>query len=54
MSPGAEFERKTMPLTQTSQSVYDDLCCVDVLGLADTSENEQSMVHAEFKEQLIT
>ena len=26
---------------------------MDVLGLADTSENDQSMVHAEFKEQLI-
>ena len=52
MSPGAEFDQKTMLLTQTSQSDYEDLCRMDVLGLADTSENDQSMVHAEFKEQL--
>ena len=26
---------------------------MDVLGLADTSENDQSMVHSEFKEQLV-
>ena len=53
MSPGAEFDQKTMLLTQTSQSDYEALCRMDVLGLADTSENDQSMVHAEFKEQLI-
>ena len=53
MSPGAEFDRKTTLLTQTSQSDYEDLCRMDVVGLADTSENDQSMVHAEFKEKLI-
>ena len=53
MSPGAEVDCKTMVLTQTSQSDYEELCHVDVLGLADTSENDQSMVHAEFKEQLV-
>ena len=53
MSPGAEFDRKTMLLTQTSQTDYEELCRMDVLGLADTSENDQSMVHSEFKEQLV-
>ena len=41
-----------MLLTQTSQSDYEELCRLDVLGLADTPEHDQSMVHAEFKEQL--
>lgn len=44
MSPGTEFDRRTMLLTQTSQSDYEDLSRMDVLGLADTSENDQSMV----------
>lgn len=52
MSPGSEFDHNTMLLTQTSQSDYEDLCRLDVLGLADTPEHDQSMVHAEFKEQL--
>ena len=42
-----------MLLTQTSQSDYENLCRLDVLGLADVSENDQSMVHAEFKKQLV-
>ncbi len=53
MSPGAEFDSNTMLLTQTSQNYYENLCCMDVLGLADVSKNDQSMVHAEFKEQLV-
>lgn len=52
MSPGSEFNHNTMLLTQTSQSDYEDLCRLDILGLADTPEHDQSMVHAEFKEQL--
>ena len=52
MSPGSEFDHNTMLLTQTSQSDYEELCRLDVLGLADTPEHDQSMVHAEFKEQL--
>ena len=52
MSPGSEFDHNTMLLTQTSQSDYEDLCRLDILGLADTPEHDQTMVHAEFKEQL--
>lgn len=50
--PVAKFDHNTMLLTQTSQSDYEELCRLDVLGLADTPEHDQSMVHAKFKEQL--
>ena len=52
LSPGVEFDRKKMMLTQTSQVDFDQLCRLDVLGLADSSENDQSSVHTEFREQL--
>ncbi len=52
MSPGTELEEKTMMLTQTSQSDYEALCRLDVLGLEDRSEHDQSTVYDEFKEQL--
>ena len=52
MNPGSEFDHNTMLLTQTSQGDYEDLCRLDILGLADVPEYDQSMVHAEFKEQL--
>ena len=52
MSPGTEFDRNRMLLTQTSQSDYEGLCRMDILGLADVAENDQTIVHAEFKEQL--
>ena len=52
MSPGAELDSSTMLLTQTSQRDYEDLCRLDVLGLADSAEYDQAMVHSEFKEQL--
>ena len=53
MSPGIDFDQGTMLLTQTSQSDYEDLCRLDVLGLADSMENDQSMVYQDFKEQLV-
>ena len=52
LSPGVEFDRKKMMLTQTSQVDFDQLCRLDVLGLADSSENNQTSVHTEFQEQL--
>lgn len=52
MSPGTEFDHNTMLLTQTSQSDYEDLCRLDVLGLADTTEHDLGVVHTEFKEKL--
>jgi transposase InsO family protein len=52
MSPGVEFDKTTMLLTQTSQADFEKLCRLDVLGLADTSEHDQSTVYEEFKENL--
>ena len=52
MSPGKEFDRKKMLLTQTNQLDYEQLCRLDVLGLEDTPEHDQRVVYDEFKEQL--
>lgn len=52
MSPGSEFDQSTVLLTQTSQNDYENLCRLDVLGLADAPENDQIAVYEEFKEQL--
>ena len=52
MSPGEEFDRNTMLLTQTSQTDYEELCRLDILGLADAPINDQETVYSEFKEQL--
>ena len=52
MSPGNEFDRQTMLLTQTSHVDYEQLSRLDVLGLEDSSEHDQKIVHSEFKEQL--
>ena len=51
MSPGAEFDKGTMLFTQTSRADFEDLCRLDILGLADTPEN-QGTVYEDFKEQL--
>ena len=53
MSPGQEFDRNSMILTQTSQVQYEELCRLDVLGLADNALNDQQAVYSEFKEQLV-
>ena len=52
MSPGKEFDRKTMLLTQTNQLDYEQLCRLDDLGLEDAPEHDQRVVYNEFKEQL--
>ena len=52
MSTGTELDEKTMMLTQTSQSDYEALCRLDVLGLEDRNEHDQSTVYDECKEQL--
>ena len=41
-----------MLLTQTSQSDYENLCRLDVLGLRDVTDHDQSIVFDEFKERL--
>ena len=50
MSPGTELDEKKIMLTQTSQSDYEALCRLDVLGLEDRSKHDQSTVYDEFKE----
>ena len=52
MSPGKEFDRKRMLLTQTNQLDFERLCRLDVLGLEDAPEHDQQIVYNEFKEQL--
>ena len=52
MGPGYEFESNVMLMTQTSHAEYEELCRLDVLGLEDTPQHDQSMVFNEFKEQL--
>ena len=42
-----------MLLTQTSQSDFEHLCRLDVLGLADSVENDQNLVYDDFLEQLV-
>ena len=41
-----------MLMTQTSHAEYEELCRLDVLGLEDTPQHDQSVVFNEFKEQL--
>ena len=52
LSPGEEIDTAHMLLTQTSQVDYEELCRLDVLGLADTPQHDQGEVHREFREQL--
>ena len=52
MSSGKEFDKNTMLLTQTSQSDYENLCRLDLLGLRDVTDHDQSIVFDEFKERL--
>ena len=53
MSPGQEFNRNQMMLTQKNQLDYEELCRLDVFGLADTREYDQKTVYEEFREQLV-
>ena len=40
-------------LIQASQSDYEELCRLDILGLADSPKHDQQEVYAEFCEQLV-
>ena len=51
-SPGQELNTTNMLLTQTSRLDYEELCKLDVLGLADSPTGDQGVVYEEFKEQL--
>ena len=52
MSPGSEEVDSSIMLTRSTSTDYEQLCALDVLGLADSSENDQQTVNSEFKEQL--
>lgn len=52
MSPGSKDVANPILLTQSTSADYEQLCALDVLGLADTPENNQLMAFEEFKEQL--
>ena len=52
LSPGEEIDTAHMLLTQTSQVDYEELCRLDVLGLANTPQHDQGEVYREFREQL--
>ena len=51
MSPGKEVDLSPMFFTQTSHVDYDELCKLDVLGLADAPIGDQAEVYSKFKEQ---
>ena len=51
MGPG-KMETNSLYFTKTSQEDYRQLYSLDVLGLEDRFEGDQSVVHEEFKEQL--
>ena len=51
-SPGREIDTTSMLLTQTSRVDYEELCKLDVLGLADSPSGDQGVVYDEFKEEL--
>ena len=53
MSPGKEFDKNIMLFAQTSQSNYEELYKLDVLGLRDITDHDQTKVYEEFKEQLM-
>ena len=53
MSPGTNnVDLSNMLFSQTSQTDYEELCRLDVLGLKDRPVNDQDAVYDEFKEQL--
>lgn len=46
MDSYAVWERRPVLFTQSTSSDYEQLCSLDVLGLADTHENDQQAVYA--------
>ena len=52
MSPGTEQNLDSIFLAQTTSTSYEELCRMDVLGLEDKPNGDQSVVYEEFIEQL--
>ena len=53
MYPGAETNLSSVYLTRSSLADYEQLCSLDVLGLADKPAGDQQAVYSEFREQLV-
>ena len=53
MSPGKVREHEAMMLTRSTIEDYSQLCGLDVLGLEDKQDGDQSTVYDELKEQLV-
>ena len=53
IAKGKEIDYTAMLLTQTNQTDYEQLCRLDVLGIADRPEHDQTDVYTEFREQLV-
>ena len=53
MSPGKVGEHESMMLTRSTIEDYSQLYALDVLGLEDKPDGDQSTVYDEFKEQLV-
>ena len=51
-SPGKEVDTTSMLLTETSSVDYEELCKLDLLGLADLPAGDQGVIYDEFNEQL--
>ena len=52
MLPGRERAGSPILLTQSASTDYEQLCALDLLGIADNHENDQQVIYEEFKEQL--
>ena len=52
MSPGVETDLSPVYLAVNSAANYEQLCALDVLGLADSCTGDQQDVYSEFKELL--
>ena len=48
LSPGEKIDMMHKLLTQTSQVDYEELCKINVLGLADTPQHDQGQVYSKF------
>ena len=53
ISPGSDDVSTKLMFTWSTVSDYDKLCRLGVLGLADTPEGDQEVVHQDLREQLV-
>ena len=52
MSAGKKGKAPPVLFTQSTSNDYEQLCALDVLGLADTNESGQQAAYTDFKETL--